>query len=140
VQLENWEERRARMKQVCQRCHAPGFYENFFVQYDDLVELYNEKFAKPAGEMMAQLRAAGKLTPLDFDEQIEWTYYLLWHHEGRRARHGAAMMGPDYVQWHGMFEVADRFYNEFILEAEELLHGVTEPFLEEDYHQWRVGQ
>jgi hypothetical protein len=28
------------------------------------------------------------------------------HHEGRRARHGAAMMGADYTQWHGFYEVA----------------------------------
>jgi hydroxylamine dehydrogenase len=88
---------------------------------------------------MTRLREAGKLTDLDFDEQIEWTFFLLWHHEGRRARHGAAMMGPDYVQWHGFFEVADRFYNEFVPEAEALLPGVTQPFLQEEYHQWRMG-
>jgi hypothetical protein len=23
------------------------------------------------------------------DEKIEWTYYELWHHEGRRARQGS---------------------------------------------------
>jgi hypothetical protein len=88
--------------------------------------------------MMKALRDAGKLTALEFDEQIEWTYYLMWHHEGRRARHGAAMMGPDYVQWHGFFEVADRFYNGLVPEAEELLPGVTEAFLKADYHQWRI--
>ncbi|MBC7262522.1 MAG: hydroxylamine oxidoreductase, partial [Chloroflexi bacterium] len=134
---ENWEERRGRMMQVCQQCHSPAFYGNFFAQFDDAVVLYNEKFAQPAQAIMGRLREAGKLTPLEFDEQIEWTFYLLWHHEGRRARHGAAMMGPDYVQWHGFFEVADRFYNELIPEAEELLPGVTAPFLQELYHQWR---
>jgi len=25
----------------------------------------------------------------------------MWHHEGRRARMGTAMMGPDYAWWHG---------------------------------------
>ena len=34
-------------------------------------------------------------------EKIEWTYYELWHHQGRRARMGTAMMGPNYMQWHG---------------------------------------
>ncbi len=135
---ENWEARREDMTQVCQQCHSPGFYGNFFTQFDDAVGLYNDKFATPAVEIMQRLREAGKLTDTEFDEQIEWTFFFLWHHEGRRARHGAAMMGPDYVQWHGFFEVADRFYNEFVPEAEALLPGVTQPYLQEDYHQWRV--
>jgi len=138
TKLENWEERRDRMTQVCRNCHSPPFFTQFFVQYDDVVALYNTKFAVPAGEIMSRLREAGKLTATEFDENIEWTYFYLWHHEGRRARHGAAMMGPDYVQWHGFFEVADRFYNEFIVEAEELLPGVTEPFLADEAHQWRL--
>ena len=37
--------------------------------------------------------------------------------EGRRARMGASMMAPDYTQWHGMFEVADRFYLELVPQA-----------------------
>jgi hypothetical protein len=31
------------------------------------------------------------------------------------------MMGPHYVQWHGFFEVADRFYNESVPRLVELL-------------------
>jgi len=135
--LENADARREAMTGVCRQCHSPGFYTNFFQQYDDAVALYNKKFALPATQIMERLREAGVLTDRDFDEQIEWTYFYLWHHEGRRARHGAAMMGPDYVQWHGFYEVADRFYNEFVPEAEELLPGVTEPFLADEYHQWR---
>jgi hydroxylamine dehydrogenase len=138
VKLEDAETRRNSMRQVCAQCHSPGFHQNFFEQFDAAVELYNTKFAAPAGEIMQRLRAAGKLTKFEFDEKIEWTYYLLWHHEGRRARHGAAMMGPDYVQWHGFFEVADRFYNEFVPEAEELLPGVTDSFLADPLHQWMV--
>ena len=137
--LEDWEEKRDRMAQTCRQCHSPGFYGNFFVQFDDAVDLYNVKFAIPAQQIMERLREAGALTDLDFDEQIEWTFFLLWHHEGRRARHGAAMMGPDYVQWHGFFEVADRFYNEFVPQAEALLPGVTQPFLQDEYHQWRMA-
>jgi hypothetical protein len=60
------------------------------------------------------------LTPPEFDEHIEWTWFYLWHHEGRRARHGASMMAPDYAHWHGMYEVAERFYQELIPEAREL--------------------
>jgi predicted heme/steroid binding protein/uncharacterized membrane protein len=138
--LTNWEARRESMTLACRQCHSPGFYGNFFSQFDDAVELYNEKFALPALQIMQLLREAGVLTDTDFDEPIEWTYFYLWHHEGRRARHGAAMMGPDYVQWHGFYEVADRFYNMFVPEAEELLPGVTEPFLEQEYHQWREAR
>ena len=28
----------------------------------------------------------------EFDERIEWEWYYLWHHEGRRARMGASMI------------------------------------------------
>ncbi|HCW92491.1 MAG TPA: cytochrome C, partial [Flexistipes sinusarabici] len=31
--------------------------------------------------------------------------YNSWHHEGRRFRMGAAMQAPDYVQWHGIWEL-----------------------------------
>lgn len=53
--------------------------------------------------------------------QLEFTYYLLWHHEGRRARMGAAMMGPDYTQWHGNFEVAQRLYMELLPQLKDVL-------------------
>lgn len=82
--------------------------------------LFNEKFAKPGQAIVAALRGQGLLTPQEFDEEIEWTWYYPWHHEGRRARHGASMMAPDYTHWHGMYEVADRFYVELIPQAREI--------------------
>ncbi len=33
---------------------------------------------------------------------------VLSHHEGRRARFGAAMMAPDYAWWHGFYELKKR--------------------------------
>lgn len=95
-QVLTWTQRRERMQDVCAGCHATGFITGFYRQFDDLVELYNEKFARPATAIMSELRQAGKLTPGEFDEKLEWIYYELWHHEGRRARHGASMSGPDY--------------------------------------------
>ena len=139
VKLENWEKRRAAMQDVCSNCHATGWVENFYKQYENTVDLYNEKFAKPAQAIMNQLYAANKLTKTPFDEKIEWTYYELWHHEGRRARMGTAMMGPDYTQWHGFYEVAKTFYTEFIPEAEALLPGVTQAVMNSPYHQWTKG-
>ena len=134
--LENWEERRGRMQQVCAQCHSPAYVRAFYTQFDAAVELYNSKFAEPATAIMGRLREAEAITPTPFDDEIEWTYFFLWHHEGRRARHGAAMMGPDYTQWHGFFEVAHRFYIEFVPEAEHLLPGVTEEFLSSEDHRW----
>src|SRR5262245_24167606 len=64
--------------------------------------------------------------PAEFDEEIEWTWYLLWHHEGRRARHGASMMAPDYAHWHGTFEVAERFYQQLIPQAREIARQADE--------------
>jgi hydroxylamine dehydrogenase len=61
----------------------------------------------------------GLLTKADFDEEVEWTWYYLWHHEGSARAHGASMMAPDYTHWHGMFEVAERFYMELIPQARE---------------------
>ncbi|MBI5444799.1 MAG: ammonia-forming cytochrome c nitrite reductase subunit c552 [Deltaproteobacteria bacterium] len=137
--MENWESKRSAMESVCGNCHSKGFVGAFYKQYDVTVEHYNDRFAKPAGELMEKLYKAGKLTPTQFDEKIEWTYYLLWHHEGRRARHGAAMNAPDYTQWHGFFEVAQRFYLELLPEAEELLPGSTAFIIDSPEHAWRKG-
>ena len=118
---DTWQETSARrMKHVCIHCHTPDYVTGFYRQYDDLVMLYNEKFAKPGKAIIAALRAQKLLTRPQFDEKIEWTWFYLWHHEGRRARHGASMMAPDYTHWHGMYEVAERFYEELIPQAREL--------------------
>jgi hydroxylamine dehydrogenase len=85
-----WQQRRERMQDVCGNCHASGQVTDFYRQFDNLVDLYNQKFAKPATAIVDELYKANKLTPAPMDEKLEWTYYELWHHEGRRARHGAS--------------------------------------------------
>ncbi|GGA67432.1 hypothetical protein GCM10011369_06330 [Neiella marina] len=112
--VKPWQERRDDMKNVCVACHTSQWVENFYQQFDALVNLYNDKFARPGKAIMDVLKKHQLITPTGFDEEIEWTWFYLWHHEGRRARHGAAMMAPDYVQWHGMYEVAERFYIEMV--------------------------
>ncbi len=114
-----WRERRARMQEVCTQCHGKRFVEGAYAQFDGVVELYNEKFAKPAKAIVEELKQRGILTQPDFDEPIEWTWWELWHHEGRRARHGAAMQGPDYAWWHGIYDVAKHFYEKFIPQLKE---------------------
>ena len=118
---DTWQSKRGRMDQVCSHCHTSNYVEGFYKQYDDLVVLFNEKYAKPGTRLMKAMKEQGLLTAPDFDEEIEWTWFLLWHHEGRRARHGASMMAPDYTHWHGMYEVADRFYNHLIPEAKAVI-------------------
>lgn len=112
-----WQDRRARMQDVCTSCHASGQVSGFYQQFDNLVDLYNEKFARPAAAIMAELYKAEKLHDGQMNEKLNWIYYELWHHEGRRARHGASMSGPDYAWWHGMYEVAKTFYLEFLPEV-----------------------
>ena len=117
---DSWQNKRNRMKNVCMQCHTEPYVNAFYKQYDDFVVNYNEKFAKPGDELMKLLLSKKVRTKQQFDEEIEWTWFYLWHHEGRRARHGASMMAPDYAHWHGMYEVAERFYMEFIPQAREM--------------------
>ncbi|MDE3166511.1 MAG: hydroxylamine oxidoreductase, partial [Acidobacteriota bacterium] len=117
-----WARRREEMRDVCASCHEASWIDNWYKQFDNEVQLYNDKFGIPATKLYQMIRSAGLITAdIDFDDQIEWTYYELWHHQGRRARHGAAMMGPDYVQWHGNYEVAKTFYMEFVPQLEDVL-------------------
>jgi hypothetical protein len=124
--VKPWLERRKDMKNVCTSCHQVNWVENWYEQYDAVVHTYNDKFAKPGTEIMKLLVKTGLRTKRPFDEKIEWTWFYLWHHEGRRVRHGAAMQAPDYVQWHGFYEVAERFYTELIPEARELAEHAAE--------------
>ncbi len=115
----NWEERRDNMRDVCGACHEEPWIDNFYIQYDELIRLYNDKFAKPGLKLMAAAKPL--LKPVKFSNKIDFTWFELWHHEGRRARHGAAMMGPDYTHWHGTYEVAKHFYAKLIPELEDLV-------------------
>ncbi|MCB2231009.1 hypothetical protein KQH82_09870 [bacterium] len=120
IKKENWKAKRANMKDVCTSCHGQAFADGHYYQFDAVVELYNEKFAKPASDIMKLVYDSKVLeNQASFGNDIEWTYWELWHHEGRRARHGAAMMGPDYTWWHGMYEVVQHFYFKLIPQARE---------------------
>ena len=35
-------------------------------------------------------------------------YFELWHYWGRTAKFGVWMQGPDYTQWHGIYELLER--------------------------------
>jgi hypothetical protein len=130
------------MKDVCLNCHQARFVDGHYYQYDALVELYNEKFAKPAGKIIKMVKDKGLLErKAAFSNDIEWEYWELWHHEGRRARMGAAMMGPDYTWWHGIYDVAHNFYFKFIPEAQhyndpEINAYIDNLLTKDDMHKW----
>jgi hydroxylamine dehydrogenase len=143
VNQENWQQKRENMKDVCSACHAKAFVEGNFYQYDATVKLYNEKFAKPATEIMELVNKQNVLNnKASFSNKIEWVYFEVWHHEGRRARHGAAMMGPDYTWWHGFYEVARNFYFEFLPEAREYnnaeINAYIDNLLKDPMHKWMM--
>ena len=89
---------REQMKKVCQACHSPGWTNGHFDRVDKAVENYNEVYYKPMKKLIDELYEK-KLLNKDkaLDEKLEIDMYELWHHEGRRARFGAAMMAPDYA-------------------------------------------
>ncbi|RMH72481.1 MAG: hypothetical protein D6675_04495 [Gemmatimonadetes bacterium] len=140
--LDNWEQRRANMQDVCVACHGPGFTDGHFYQYDATVRLYNEKYAEPATAILNTIKEKGLLeNKASFSNKIEWIYWELWHHEGRRARHGASMMGPDYTWWHGFYEVAQHFYFKLIPEARKYndpdVNKIIDDMIANDpMHEW----
>jgi len=104
---------------VCLNCHNQGWVNNFYTQYDALLTLYNDKYGKPGQDLYALAKPL--LSPVQFANKLDFTWFEIWHHEGRRARHGASMMGPDYTHWHGTYEVAKHFYTKMVPELEDLI-------------------
>lgn len=117
------DERRKRMREVCSACHQDNFVDGFFVQYEGLLALYEDKYASPGERLYNAAVEVLKTDPTyaQFSRKIDFTWYELWHHEGRRARHAAAMQAPDYTHWHGTYELARNWQSEFIPEIQEII-------------------
>lgn len=101
---------REKMKTVCAQCHSSRHTDGFFAQGDKAVRLYNEVYYKKAKTMLDDLQQKGLLADNPWTDEFQKTFYHLWHHEGRRARHGAMMGAPDYAHWHGFFELQQDLY------------------------------
>jgi hypothetical protein len=107
--------------------------DDHFFKLDKVVEEYNEVYFKPAKKMLDDLYANSVLDQTTFfDERLEVEYYELWHHEGRRARMGAAMMAPDYSWWHGFYECKKR-YNNYMEEARDMIQHKKKAYKATDY-------
>ncbi|MFH1489747.1 MAG: hydroxylamine oxidoreductase, partial [Pseudomonadota bacterium] len=129
----NWETERGKMKEVCMQCHGKTWVDAHFVKLDRVIKEYNEVYFKPATAVLDELYKKGLLDKTKFfDERLEVEYYELWHHEGRRARMGAAMMAPDYSWWHGFYECKKRFVN-FMEEARDLMEHNKKAYVAKDF-------
>jgi len=102
--IQGPEAARSDMKQVCATCHQATFTNNYFQRVDAAVTVYNQ-YRTMAEQMMKDLKAKHLMKSDVWSDPFFKLYYYLWHHEGRRMRHGAAMGSPDYAHWHGVFQV-----------------------------------
>jgi len=128
-----WEEKRDNMTNACLQCHAQPFVDRYLLEGDLNALQYNEIW-REGKRWLNEMNDAGIiLTPgfeglapfgtAGYDEAPEEVSYHMWHHEGRRFRHGALMMGADYTQWHGIWELQHDII-EIIRYAAE--HGLPE--------------
>jgi predicted nucleic acid-binding Zn-ribbon protein len=95
---------REEMKKVCELCHSAQWTDNYFRTADQNMVDY-DIVAHLAFNL---LQLAWKLGIHDkkniHDEYMEIMWYYIWHHDGRRWRNGAFMMGPDYAHWYGIVD------------------------------------
>jgi hypothetical protein len=118
--IVTWQQRRENMQEVCKSCHGMNQIQNFYKQFDDVIYLYNEKFAKPGKMLVNELKKDGIWKSSGFQYEIGYIWFEIWHHEGRRARMAVSMHAPNYTFWNGMYEVARKFYLEFLPSVQEL--------------------
>ena len=117
----DWKTERQKMKKICLSCHSQAWADGHFARFDAAVDSYNRLYYKPIKKLIDQLYTKKLLSEKEpLDEKLEFDMYEFWHHEGRRARFGAAMMAPDYAWWHGFYELKKRSI-ELEAQAEELL-------------------
>ena len=118
-----WRQERNKMKEVCLACHSSAWTKGHFTRLDGAVANYNDNYFKPMKKLIDELYEKKLLSKeKNLDEELEIDMYELWHHEGRRARFGAAMMAPDYAWWHGFYELKKRCM-EIEEQVEELLQS-----------------
>jgi hydroxylamine dehydrogenase len=155
------EMRKANMIKVCLACHNQNFVDQFYIQYEAQLQLYSEKWAQPGEKLFKKatevLKAVKGKEYAQFAQKIDYTWFELWHHEGRRVRHAASMQAPDYTQWHGNYDLARNWYGSYVPELKEVIEmgkasdnndakklaGELETQLAEvmndENHKWAIG-
>jgi hydroxylamine dehydrogenase len=106
------------MKQVCTQCHTQTTIDRVYTQAELVLASTNEKVVA-AKAIMDGLHKDGTLSGPPFSHPIDFTYFNLWHYDGRTSKHGAFMGGADFVQWHGNYELLLK-HTELQHEADEL--------------------
>lgn len=98
---EQAERGRAKMISVCMQCHSSKWATGYFEEFDKVVSDYNKIWAY-TDSLLVEAYADGIISKeFPVDETPEILHYLIWHHDGRRWRMGASMMGPDWTHWNG---------------------------------------
>ena len=113
----NYMQAQINMKQVCTQCHTQTLIDSVYKQADAVVASTNQK-VQDAKNIMDGLHKDGVLTGQAFSQPIDFTFFNLWHYDGRTSKHGAFMGGADFVQWHGNYEL--------YLKTVELKHDADE--------------
>jgi hypothetical protein len=103
-QRPSYRQGQVEMQAMCNICHTSNRTEAFYESAEAVIEATNQKVSA-ARAIVDSLHAEGLLTPEPYDEPAEFLYFDLWHYYGRTAKHGAFMGGPDFVQWHGNYEL-----------------------------------
>jgi hypothetical protein len=100
----NYLQAQINMKQVCTQCHTQTLIDHVYVQAEHVIGSTNAKVLA-AKAIMDGLHKDGTLGNAPFAQPIDFTYFNLWHYDGRTSKHGAFMGGADFVQWHGNYEL-----------------------------------
>ena len=100
----NWEGNKVQMQNVCRQCHNQEFIDTFYTNADQAEDSVNN-YVKQADAIMQPLVDQKLVTTVQFDDPIKFVYFEIWHHWGRTAKFGTWMQGPDYTQWHGVYEM-----------------------------------
>lgn len=118
----SWQDNAVRMQNVCRECHNETFFKDFY-QSADKATLAVNAYIKQADDVMAPLTTQGLLTAQPFDEPIDFKYFDLWHYWGRTSKFGIWMQGPDYTQWHGIYELIKDLTDLKVMAADKLNAG-----------------
>ena len=103
----NYLQAQINMKQVCTQCHTQALVDRVYDQGQQVIESTNAKVLA-AKDIMDGLHKDGSLSGPPFTHTIDFTYFNLWHYDGRTSKHGAFMGGADFVQWHGNYELLSK--------------------------------